>query len=123
MRIVGCYLPLVLIGAPPLLLFGFQTFIVSIGSVAHANLDMRFPGWLHRVLVTPPVHRIHHARAAALGDRNFGSCTTLWDRAFGTFEQPDPERDPDFGLSSRGVPAGFLRQLAWPFVWWRDAQR
>ncbi len=42
-RLVGAYLPLVLLGAPPLLLFWFQTFIVSIGSVAHANLDLRFP--------------------------------------------------------------------------------
>jgi sterol desaturase/sphingolipid hydroxylase (fatty acid hydroxylase superfamily) len=118
-RIVGAYLPLVLLGAPPVLLFWFQTFIVSIGSVAHANLDMRFPAWSHLILVTPPVHRVHHARAQALADRNFGALTTLWDRIFGTFEAPDPARDPAFGLSEGGVPKGFLRQLAWPFVWWR----
>ncbi len=122
-RIVGSYLPLVLLGAPPLLLFWFQTFIVSVGSVSHANLDMHFPRWLHRFVVTPPVHRIHHARAHELHDRNFGAATTLWDRVFGTFEAPVAGYDPAFGLAEGGVSGSFFELLAWPFIWRRRAQR
>ena len=122
-RIVGAYLPLVLIGAPPLLLFWFQTFIISIGSLAHANLDFRFPAFLHGVLTTPPVHRIHHARAHSLHDRNFAGFTTIWDRLFGTYEAPDRHSDPELGLAEGGVPKGFIRHLLWPFVWWREQPR
>jgi sterol desaturase/sphingolipid hydroxylase (fatty acid hydroxylase superfamily) len=120
-RIVGTYLPLVLLGAPPALLFWFQTYLVTVGSVSHANLDMRFPRFLHHMLVTPPVHRIHHARATELHDRNFAACTPLWDMLFGTWEAPKLRQNLAYGLEEGGLPVGFLRQLAWPFVWWRRA--
>lgn len=118
-RVVGAYLPLVMLGAPPLLLFGYQVFITTIGTLGHANLDMRFPRWLHRVVVTPPVHRVHHAAAHELHDRNFGAFTPLWDILFGTYEAPEAHQELDYGVGDPSIPQGILGRLAWPFVWWR----
>ncbi len=39
-------------------------------------------------LVTPDVHRLHHAKSEALHDTNFGGVFTLWDRLFRTYRAP-----------------------------------
>jgi sterol desaturase/sphingolipid hydroxylase (fatty acid hydroxylase superfamily) len=46
---------------------------------------------IERLLVTPDVHRIHHALPAHLHDRNFGTVLTLWNRLFGWYRAPDGE--------------------------------
>ena len=120
-RVFGAYFPLLLLGAPAELLFGYQVYITSIGSVSHANLDMRFPVFLNRLFSTPAVHRVHHASALELNDRNFAAGTTLWDQLFGTYQAPEAYPDPDIGVGEASVPGGesILRRLAWPFIWWR----
>lgn len=57
--------------------------------------DLQWPlerlqlGWLGRTLVvTPAVHRLHHARLPEQHDRNF-STSLLWDRLFGTWSPPE----------------------------------
>ena len=41
--------------------------------------------WLDPWLNTPQNHRLHHARARAIADGNYGSNLMLWDRLFGTY--------------------------------------
>ncbi|HRC54712.1 MAG TPA: sterol desaturase family protein [Kofleriaceae bacterium] len=55
--------------------------------VTHANLRLRL-GPLGRVLVMPAVHRLHHAREDH-HRRNFASLLVVWDRLFGTYQDPD----------------------------------
>jgi sterol desaturase/sphingolipid hydroxylase (fatty acid hydroxylase superfamily) len=40
------------------------------------------------LLVTPRFHRIHHARSPELYESNYGFGLTIWDRLFGTFQDP-----------------------------------
>jgi sterol desaturase/sphingolipid hydroxylase (fatty acid hydroxylase superfamily) len=46
------------------------------------------PEWLDRavgsVLITPSLHRLHHARSATMVNRNFGTIFSVFDRALGT---------------------------------------
>lgn len=104
----------------PLLLFGIDPAVIgTVGVIqvvwtmaAHLNLPIATPS-LNRYLVTPQVHRWHHAPGARV---NFGLCLTLWDRLHGTYACPAT------GPSAVGVkdPASYpsenaiLAHLAYP---------
>lgn len=87
----------------------------------HANVDISY-GPLDRVLVSPRVHRLHHAIQPELHDRNYGVYLSLWDTMFGTFLSTDDrfiktgvEGFPDErGAAWHRMPLIFLRQLALP---------
>ena len=86
------------------------------GTLAHSNVDMRFPGVLHWVLPTPQNHRVHHAGDRQLQDSNFAGITPVWDQLFGTYRHPDRNPVVEFGLGGgETVPGGFVAQLAFPF--------
>jgi len=108
--------PLVLIGAPAAWLPVFSGLLLTLGTPAHANIDLAIPGWLHRVVLTPGVHAIHHARDRRLADSNFASLLPLWDIVFGTYRAPDPRsgRPGKFGIEGEAWPQGFLAQIAAP---------
>lgn len=53
----------------------------------HSAIRVELP-WLDRVLVTPQVHRIHHAVDDAHHDRNFADVFPFMDILFGTYEKP-----------------------------------
>jgi sterol desaturase/sphingolipid hydroxylase (fatty acid hydroxylase superfamily) len=56
----------------------------------------RWMRWLELAVVTPSLHRVHHAREHEYLDRNYGEVLTIWDRLFGSFA---PEgRAPTYGL-------------------------
>jgi sterol desaturase/sphingolipid hydroxylase (fatty acid hydroxylase superfamily) len=78
------YLPLALLGVPP---------VVYASSVAFSTL---YQFWIHTELVgkmgvleaflnTPSHHRVHHAVNPRYLDRNYGAILIVWDRLFGTF--------------------------------------
>ncbi len=74
-------------------------------SLQHANLRLRYPEPLERLVVSPSFHRLHHAigfghEGAARGV-NFGVVLSTWDRLFGTADWR-----PGF------VPTGIRDQLA-----------
>jgi sterol desaturase/sphingolipid hydroxylase (fatty acid hydroxylase superfamily) len=112
------YVPFVVLGGPVEMVFWFQALLISVGSIAHTNLDLRFPAHAHRLFVTPAVHRLHHARAGDHRDRNFAAMFPIWDWVFGTYEQPVDGVAPSIGVDSGGVPDGFWRQSVWPFLCW-----
>ncbi len=91
----------------------FGAFLAFEGFTAifnHANVRLRF-GPLAYVIATPHYHHWHHADHPEAYGQNLGLPVLDW--LFGTRYLPDtwPTR---YGLSER-QPAGYLRQLAWPF--------
>lgn len=119
-RSVVVYGPLAALGVPTALLLWYPMMSLVLGPIAHANVAFRIPAFLHRLVVTPPGHRIHHARDAALGDANFAVVTPLWDVLFGTFRDPAHVDPPRVGIEHR-LPADFLGQALSPFLWRRSA--
>lgn len=90
------YLPLALLGFPPL------------WYVAVQNINLLYQFWVHTraidklgplewVLNTPAHHRVHHARNPQYLDKNYAGMLIIWDRMFGTFE-PEVE-EPVYGLT------------------------
>jgi sterol desaturase/sphingolipid hydroxylase (fatty acid hydroxylase superfamily) len=80
--------------------YTWVSFVVEI--VAHANLAL--PSWFGaifgRLIVTPEFHRLHHSRAKAEANANFGQAFSIWDTLFGTARDRSPEdsRRVEFGL-------------------------
>lgn len=44
--------------------------------------------WLEKILITPALHSVHHGRNNIYLDKNFGSTFVIWDKLFGTFQEP-----------------------------------
>lgn len=108
-----------------LLLVGFSLSAVAAAAAiytawaafGHSNLgiDLR---WAEPVLITPRLHRLHHA--AGTSERNLGTIFSLWDRLRGNLVT-----DPNAPLTPLGVPGeletypqSWLPQLVEPLLSW-----
>lgn len=91
------YLPLVLLGFPPIAVFG----------VLVVNLLYQF--WLHTELIpklgifewlfnTPSHHRVHHGSNPEYLDRNYGGTLIIFDRLFNTFVEEKADVKIRYGL-------------------------
>jgi sterol desaturase/sphingolipid hydroxylase (fatty acid hydroxylase superfamily) len=82
------YLPLALLGFPPLMY------------VTASTLNSLYQFWIHTPVVrscgpiegwlnTPASHRVHHGVNPRYIDKNFGGVFTFWDRVFATYQRED----------------------------------
>ena len=121
------YLPLALIGVPPLL-FGIVALVDLLYQFWVHTEHVGKLGWFDRVFCSPSNHRVHHAVNEGYVDRNYGGILVVWDRMFGTFqEEQEPcvygTRTPlnswDPLWANLEVYAG-LAATAWRTPRWRD---
>lgn len=113
--------------------FAYNTFMAINSYFVHSSLTTDY-GWIGRwLLVSPRMHRLHHARSPHYHDRNFTFDLVLWDRLFGTYAACPPDTDPltiPLGLEENpfnahdGI-AGALREyfLTTSLVFWRELRR
>jgi sterol desaturase/sphingolipid hydroxylase (fatty acid hydroxylase superfamily) len=85
------YLPMALIGVPPLAFITVGLIDLLYQYWVHTELVGKL-GWFDRVFVSPSNHRVHHGQNEYCIDRNYGGILILWDRMFGTFTE---ERDAE----------------------------
>lgn len=105
----------VALGAPPVVIAAWLTFLTVHLGFQHANLDYRL-GPLRRWLGVAEIHRWHHKREFEDAQVNFGEFWMVWDRLFGTFhDQPAQIHASDVGLRDPAFPRSYWRQLVWPF--------
>lgn len=107
--------PLLLLGVPAECMLWMALWSNFDGSLAHCNVDQRFPSWFHYLVPNVLVHSVHHSEDPRHQDSNFGGTIVLWDLLFGTYRHPDRNPVVALGLEGDPVPDGFLRQLAQPF--------
>jgi len=67
--------------------------LVTLSQVAnqhytHSNIRLPLTHYLEYVFVTPRYHFVHHSADRSLANSNFGFLFSIWDRVFGTFEDP-----------------------------------
>lgn len=91
-----------LLGVSPLGVLAFELVFGAMNLLEHGNFDLprRLERVLARGLVTPALHRLHHAREVADLNSNFGTILSLWDRALGTLRPSDSSRLFETGLPS-----------------------
>jgi sterol desaturase/sphingolipid hydroxylase (fatty acid hydroxylase superfamily) len=85
------------------------------GEFIHCDLPWTY-GMFKTVLVSPAMHRWHHARDVEGSGSNFATVFAVFDRAFGTFYVPGP-CNVSIGVTD-AIADGALGQLAYPFVAW-----
>ena len=120
LRNLVVYAPLALVGTPREVLLAYAAAVTVFGPIAHANVSVAVPSFLHRLVLTPQVHRIHHARAMALSCSNYANVLPLWDVLFGSFEHPDRTPAFDYGCEDDRRPQGFIDQILDPLRAWRE---
>lgn len=90
---------------------------IPLGLMQHSNVDVRTPRFVNRLLVTPQMHRIHHARSLREGNSNFGIGLSIFDVALGTFVDSDRHELGPLGLPRNSLPQSFWGQVSAPFRW------
>ncbi len=118
-RFVFVYAPLVLFGAPARLIFWYTAFIGILGVIGHSNTRTRLPSVVHRLLMTPQVHALHHSVDRSLSDTNYANVFPVWDIVFGTYTHPEGHAPGNVGVRDDPIPEGFVGQFLAPFTWGR----
>jgi lathosterol oxidase len=110
----AAHLPLVALGAAPVVVAWVVNVNAIGGLLQHANVRMPTPRWLDGIVCTPAAHWRHHSRAPA-DDGNFATLLTLFDRAFGTWVPTRGVRPSQLGLVDDPLPRGWLAAIVAPF--------
>jgi sterol desaturase/sphingolipid hydroxylase (fatty acid hydroxylase superfamily) len=81
------------VGSPLFMLvvayFTYRIFMGINHYLCHSNLTTDY-GWFGRwVIVSPRMHRLHHAAEPRFHDKNFTFDLVIWDRLFGTYANCD----------------------------------
>lgn len=111
---IALWMPLV--GFNPAAVLCIDVIIALYGQTVHST-SRNFPAALQRVLVTPSVHRVHHASNAPYIDKNFSAVFSVWDRIFGTYQE---ETVPVvYGLvgGQKETPTRMLMAGGYPSLW------
>jgi sterol desaturase/sphingolipid hydroxylase (fatty acid hydroxylase superfamily) len=109
-----------LLGVSPLGVLVFELVFGAMNLLEHGNFDLPRGAEraLARVLVTPALHRLHHARSLLELNSNFGTILSAWDRGLGTLRASDSARQLETGLPGHSGEheMSFSRALAAPFA-------
>jgi sterol desaturase/sphingolipid hydroxylase (fatty acid hydroxylase superfamily) len=105
--------PLIVLGVGEQALLVLAVVDAAVANLAHANVRIRL-GPLNYVLVTPELHRWHHASDPAAQRTNFGNNLSIFDWIFGTARLVR-ERPRVFGLDAPYPDEGFAAQFLWAF--------
>jgi alkylglycerol monooxygenase len=84
------YLPLALLGFPPLMFLTLNAANTLYQFWVHTRLIGKL-GPIEWVFNTPSHHRVHHARNPRYIDKNHAGTLIVWDRLFGTFAEEKEE--------------------------------
>lgn len=87
---------ILLLGPSALAVFLFEVLLNAGAMITHANwkLPRRLDHALRFILVTPGMHRVHHALDFDDTNSNYGFNLAIWDRLFGTY-RPEPAGGDD----------------------------
>lgn len=97
-------LAIVTFGVTPLALLVFEICFGVMNLLVHANVDLprRWDAVLGKLLVTPAMHRLHHARDETFLNSNFATIFAFIDRLAGTWRAGRPGDPIDTGLPGSG---------------------
>jgi len=101
--------------------FVYVLFNVLGSNLRHSHIWLDFGPVLDRVFVSPAQHQIHHSRAPAHFNKNYGEIFALWDWAFGSLYVPKGRETLDIGLADatgRALPQphpNFTQAILEPF--------
>ena len=110
-----------ILGFHPLMIFVIEPVARLYASYVH--LSEKFIGKqnkLEKVLITPSVHRVHHAKNHIYLDRNYGETLSIWDRMFKTFQTQLKEEKIEYGIMHENLNSEnfwHVQFLMWKELW------
>jgi sterol desaturase/sphingolipid hydroxylase (fatty acid hydroxylase superfamily) len=123
LRHLVVFAPFLFLGAPASVVLWYPICIFVTGFPAHANVALQLPRFLHPLVTTPEVHRLHHSIDVQQGNSNYAVIFPIWDILFGTFCDPATAKLDDVGLGWNPVPKRIVAELAAPFLWLQFVSR
>lgn len=114
-RVIVTFLPALLLGVPAESFAWWLVLLNAIGPVSHSNLPIATPRLLNRLVVTPMVHRVHHASDDAMMRCNLAPVSPLVDQVFGSWCAPERNPIRRVGIQADFFPRSYLGQLLAPF--------
>jgi sterol desaturase/sphingolipid hydroxylase (fatty acid hydroxylase superfamily) len=102
------YIPLVLLGFPPKVVFQMLSLNLLYQFWIHATWIPKL-GWLELVFNTPSAHRVHHAANLEYLDANYGGVLIVFDRLFGTYRAERDDVPCRYGLVTPMTGYNLLR--------------
>ena len=111
---------LALLGFPAWALVANELVRHYYGEFIHAGVPWTY-GPLKGLIVSPAMHRWHHARDVVGSGSNFATVFAVFDRAFGTWYVPGPCNVP-LGVTD-DLGSSMTSQLLYPFAAWGRALR
>jgi len=75
------------LGVPAIVVVSHGAAVFVTAAIQHGNIRLleKLERWMHPVLVTVDMHRIHHSVVFAEANSNYGAIFSVWDRLFGTY--------------------------------------
>ncbi|HTI07980.1 MAG TPA: sterol desaturase family protein [Puia sp.] len=114
----------IIAGVSPPLLFLIMAIDGTWGAFIHVGENIMKDGrmgFMNRVILTPSHHRVHHARNPLYMDTNFCNLLNIWDRAFKTYQDEQPEVKIEYGITRKVNSRSFVDMYFGEFVClWRD---
>jgi len=107
------YLPLAILGVPPLVFAVVQAFSTLYQFWIHTELVKKMRGPVDWILNLPSHHRVHHAINPEYLDKNYGATLVIWDRLFRTYEEENAK--PVYGITK---PLGSFNPMWAQFHYW-----
>jgi sterol desaturase/sphingolipid hydroxylase (fatty acid hydroxylase superfamily) len=72
-------------------------FNLAAANLRHSHVWIGF-GFLEHIFISPAQHQIHHSREVKHFNKNYGSCLSLWDKAFNSWLDSNNNKVTRFGL-------------------------
>jgi len=100
-RFLFAVVPVWMVGIPAQAVVIQRLLQAAWGVMEHSNVCLWRPldRWLSLIWVTPNVHKVHHSRASAETNSNYGNVLTLYDRLLGTFTPSERAYSVVYGLN------------------------
>ncbi|HHB51845.1 MAG TPA: sterol desaturase family protein [Saprospiraceae bacterium] len=96
------FIPLALMGFRAVDIFLMYAITQIYGILVHTNFIGKL-GFLEKIMVTPSLHRVHHATNIPYLDKNLGMVLIIWDKLFGTYAEEDENEPIAFGLFEKEI--------------------
>jgi len=113
----GAYATFVRVGICTLLGVPLELLVLAMavdscwGSLIHVSEEAwrsgRLPGFLGWVFLSPVHHRVHHASNPEYIDKNYCNTLPVWDRLFGTYQEPLEGVPVRYGITRPVQPGSF----------------
>ena len=116
-RALVVYGPLVVLGAPAIVMLWIAALMNFLGSLNHSNVAQNLPRFAHALIVTQKTHWLHHSKDYARGACNLAPLTLLPDHLFSTFRHPLDEPLEEVGIDPDPIPKNLFVQFAAPLLW------